>query len=118
MFEQWTTTVENGKMVSPPPYPYLLVQKRKEAVVTTGGQEAYTHLLVRVWNLLFFVITMVALFGFAAVCIASGALSFRGGWVAVVFTLFVAIVPLVLQLSELRAWFANNDTRQTWMSKS
>lgn len=116
MFEQWTTAVVDGKMVTQPPYPYLLVQKRKRMVVTTGGGEAYTHLLVKVWNLLFLVIAIVALFGFAAVCIASGALSFQAGWLAVVLALLLGIVPLVLQLSELRAWFEDKNTDPTWMS--
>ncbi len=116
MFEQWTTPVENGQMTVKPPYSYLIVQRRKKAVVTAGGREAYTHLLVKTWSLLFTAIAIIALLGFAAVCIASGALSFQAGWLVVVLSLALAIVPLVLQLSELQSWFEDKNTGPTWMS--
>ncbi len=116
MFEQWTTSLENGKMASQPPYPYLVVQRRRKAVVTAGGREAYTHLLVRTWSLIPTVIFIAALLAFAAVCISADALSFHAGRLAVALALILALVPVVLHLSELQSWFQDKDTRQTWMS--
>ena len=109
MFEQWTTSLDEGKMVNKPPYPYLVVQRRRRAVVTAGGREAYTHLLVRVWSLIPTVIIVVALLGFAVVCIVADALSFHSGRLAVGLALILAIVPVALHISELQAWFQDKD---------
>jgi hypothetical protein len=104
VFGEWTSPVEDGRMTTKPPYPHLVVGKRSESVTTAGGSIAYTHLLLELWSFIPTVIIMTLLLGTAAWSLSTGALGFHAGRVAVAAFVVLALVPVVLSLSELSPW--------------
>lgn len=91
-------------MTSKPPYPYLILGKRNEAVTTAGGGVAYTHLLLELWSFVPTVIMIAVLLTAAGWSLSTGALAYQAGWLAVTTFVVLAAIPIALNISELSPW--------------
>lgn len=91
-------------MTDKPPYAHVILGKRSESVRTAGGAEAYTHLTLQLWSFIPTVVIIVALVAATVWCLTTGALGFHAGRVASASFSLLALIPIVLSLSELSSW--------------